>query len=276
MILGHRWQASDGQWIQWDERQLVVHSFAVAETELKQFNARLDKAETALAKLAAKPVAQACAVEQKAAALLKRYRLSDCFDLQVRPCSLTLAADNPPTAPCVSSESPTTFLLHYEPCPQAIEQVKLMMGWRIYLTNASTERLSLSQALGYYRGHWSLERGFHRHKRGQLPALPIYFRNEDRIRGLMFVLSIALRLFCLVEYVVRSTLKSTDSQLAGLYDGNPKRATQRPSTELLLKAFDHITLYLLPDGSTQMTSLNPLQQRILALMNVPVSIYEIP
>ncbi|NET05359.1 MAG: hypothetical protein F6K16_11710 [Symploca sp. SIO2B6] len=36
----------------------------------------------------------------------------------------------------------------------------------------------------------------------------------DRIRGLMFVLSIALRLFYLMEYVVRSTLKSTDSNIS--------------------------------------------------------------
>lgn len=276
MVLGKRWQSPAQCWVQWEERQLVVHSFAVAQTQIEHFNQRLEKAETALAKLAAKPVLKACELEQKATTVLKRYRLTDCFELQVRPSSLTISGAKPPSAPCVNGESPPTFLLHYQQRPQAIEQLQLLMGWRIYLTNVSRERLSLPQSLGYYRGQWSLERGFHRHKRGKLPALPIYFRNEDRIRGLMFVLSIALRLFCLVEYVVRSTLKSTDTQLAGLYDGNPKRATQRPSTETLLKAFGNITLYLLPDSSTQMTPLNPLQQLILALMNVPERIYGIP
>ena len=149
------------------------------------------------------------------------------------------------------------------------------MGWRIYLTNASIEQLSLTQAIEHYRGQWQPERGFHRHKRGQLPALPIYFRNPDRIRGIMLVLSIALRLFWLLEYQVRRTLDETGSALAGLYDGNPRRTTQRPTTEALLKAFGNITLYQLPDGSEFITPLNPLQKNILKLLNVPELIYEL-
>ncbi len=273
MVLGKRWQTPNKQWVTWEERHLVVHSFDVAHTEMDAFNRRIEKADMALAKLAAKPVAKACDLEQAATALLKRHRLTDCFDIQVRPSSLTVSGTPSPSAPCISGESPPSFLLHYQQCPDAIEQAQLLMGWRIYLTNASSQRLSLPQALGYYRGQWSLEHGFHRHKRGQLPALPLYFRNDDRIRGLMFVLSIALRLFCLMEYVVRATLKSTDSKVAGLYDGNPKRTTKRPSAESLLKAFGNITLYLLPNGSTHITPLNALQRHLLALMNVPESIY---
>jgi len=273
MVLGKRWQAPDNHWITWEERQLVVHSFDVAHTELKTFNRRIEKVETALAKLAAKPTANACELEKAAMAVLKRHRLTDCFEIQVRPSSLTVSGAKASSAPCVNGEAPPSFLLHYQQSPDAIEQAQLLMGWRIYVTNAARKRLSLPQSLGYYRGQWSLENGFHRHKRGHLPALPIYFRNDDRIRGLMFVLSMALRLFCLMEYVVRSTLKATDSKVAGLYDGNPKRTTKRPSTESLLKAFDNITLYLLPDESTHITPLNALQRHLLALMNVPESIY---
>jgi len=91
----------------------------------------------------------------------------------------------------------------------------------------------------------------------------------------MLVLSIALRLFCLLEYQVRRTLDETGSALAGLYDGNPRRTTQRPTAEALLKAFGNITLYQLPDGSEAITPLNPLQKVILKLMNVPEHIYEL-
>jgi len=75
----------------------------------------------------------------------------------------------------------------------------------------------------YYRDEWLLERGFHRFKKGSLPALPIYFQNQDRITGLMFVLNIALRVFTLMAFVVRLALQQTQQSLAGLYDGNPKR-----------------------------------------------------
>jgi hypothetical protein len=38
--------------------------------------------------------------------------------------------------------------------------------------------------------------------------------------------------------------------LRGLYAGNPKRATERPTTERLLKAFDGLTLYCVRDNDT--------------------------
>ncbi|MEM7716186.1 MAG: hypothetical protein AAF349_21875 [Cyanobacteria bacterium P01_A01_bin.68] len=101
-------------------------------------------------------------------------------------------------------------------------------GWRLYVTNAPITQLSLSQAIMYYRDEWLLEQGFHRFKRGSLPALPIYFQNQYRITGLMFLLNIALRVFTLMEFVVRQALIETEESLAGLYDGNPKRKTFSP------------------------------------------------
>lgn len=148
-------------------------------------------------------------------------------------------------------------------------------GWRLYLTNAPIAHLSLPQAILYYRDEWLLEHGFHRFKRGQLPALPMYFQNQDRIVGLMFLLTLALRVFTLVEFVVRLALQTTQQSLAGLYDGNPKRATTRPSAEQLLKAFGDLTLYFLPDASIFITPLSELQRQILALMKLPQSLYQL-
>ena len=79
-----------------------------------------------------------------------------------------------------------------------------------------------------------------------------------------------------MEFVVRRQLADHKQSLAGLYDGNPKRTTGRPTAERLLAAFSGITLYVHRDGSTEITSLNPLQKRILTLMKVPESIYILP
>ncbi len=230
--------------------------------------------EAGLSKLAAKPVADRCKVEHKAKALLTRYRLSDCFEIDMRPSTLT--PRSPAAKSCTGAAKPkpaSSFLLHFEALPEQIQHKKLLMGWRIYLTNASIAQFTLTQAIEHYRGQWQPERGFHRHKRGHLPALPIYFRNPDRIRGMMLVLSIALRLFCLLEYQVRRALDETGTALAGLYDGNPRRTNTRPTAEALLKAFSNITVYRLPDSTEHITPLNPLQQTILRLMNVPEHIY---
>ncbi len=143
----------------------------------------------------------------------------------------------------------------------------------------------LSKLLTRTREQWQPERGFHRFKRGLLPALPIYFQDEERIRGLMFLLTIALRalaepialtLFTLMEFVVRRQLAVTKQSLPGLYSGNPQRTTFRPTAEQLLAAFGDLNLYLYPDGSTEISSLNSLQRQILLLMKIPESIYLVP
>lgn len=271
MDLGKQWlDESSGTWGRWMERHLVVQSYALAERQLVGIQTRLKKAELALAKLAAKPYDDCCQLTNQAQAILKRYQLQSCFEL-------TISAVSKPVRPNRKQDSATDntqqFILDFQVQPQAIEAEMLLAGWRIYVTNGTLESLSLPQAMAYYREQWQPEQGFHRFKRGRLPALPIYLQNEDRIVGLMLILTIALRLFTLVEYVVRQSLLSTDQQIAGLYEGNPQRTTERPSTEQLLKAFRNITFYQLPDGSTFMTPLNALQTKILALMKVPESIY---
>ncbi len=91
------------------------------------------------------------------------------------------------------------------------------------------------------------------------------------------LLSLGLRVLTLVEHVVREALQAIGEALSGLYAGNPKRQTARPTTERLLKAFRGITLTVvhLPGQTIRhVTPLSPLQRRILALLGLPPSIYE--
>jgi hypothetical protein len=62
----------------------------------------------------------------------------------------------------------------------------------------------------------------------------------------------------------------------GLYADNPKRSTAQPTVERLLTGFKEINLVLFEArGETfaDPTILNPLQQRILRLMNFSIEIY---
>jgi hypothetical protein len=92
----------------------------------------------------------------------------------------------------------------------------------------------------------------------------------------MFLLTIALRVFTLMEFVVRRQLQDQQTALAGLYDGNPRRTTARPTAERLLAAFCGITLYFHADESWEISPLNPLQKQILQLMGMTESIYSLP
>ena len=92
----------------------------------------------------------------------------------------------------------------------------------------------------------------------------------------MFLLTIALRVFTLMEFVVRRQLAQQSQSLAGLYDGNPKRTTTRPTAERLLTAFAGITMYCHRDGTYEMSPLNLWQKEILSLMKIPEFIYTVP
>ena len=272
------YDANTEESFQWWERYLVVRSHALAQRQQKSLHQRLDKAEQALNKLAAKSHQDYCALQTQVQSILKRYRVTDYLVTEIETETITRYAG--PGRPSTKDKPPTIvstqFPLKFERQAEALAQAEQLTGWRIYITNVRIEQLSLAQAVVYYRDQWQLEHGFHRFKRGQLPALPIYLANEDRIIGLMFLLTIALRCFTLIEFQVRRQLQTQQAEISGLYAGNPKRQTQRPTAEQLLAAFSGITFYHHRDGTSEITPLNDLQRRILALMKLPETIYTLP
>ena len=279
--LGSLWfDESSQQWHRWSERWLVIRSDALARRQIKGLEKRLVRAELALARLEARPGQDAAALQQKVDEILKRYRVLDYLMVSInKKISYTKVYDRPgrpTTNRPFKRVRQTTLTLTYQRCPEAYGSFKNLAGWRLYITNATQERLSIERAVLAYREQWQPERGFHRFKRGRLPANPIYFQDAERIRGLMFLLTIALRVFTLIELVVRRQLSDQEDSLAGLYDGNPKRTTNRPTAERLLAAFGDITMYFHRDGSWEISHLNSRQQRILQLMGIPESIYAIP
>ena len=104
----------------------------------------------------------------------------------------------------------------------------------------------------------------------------MYLHRDDHATGLVRLLSIGLRALTLIDFTVQRKLAQENSTLAGLYPGNPKRTTTRPTTERLLKAFDNITLTIIEQGQQKfsyITPLSPLQQRILSLLSFSSDIY---
>jgi hypothetical protein len=90
------------------------------------------------------------------------------------------------------------------------------------------------------------------------------------------LLTIGLRVLTLFEAGVRQRLAEQGEKLAGLYAGNPKRATAHPTAEALLQAFDDIHLTVIQIGQQvhrHITPLSELQQKILTLLNLPTSLY---
>lgn len=150
----------------WVERYLVVRSNALAQRHQKGLHQRLDKAEQALRKLAAKPAKDHCVLKTKVEALLKRYRVSDLFATQIHTEQVTrYTGPGRPSAKDTSRKIiEPHFQVKFERQIDAIAEAEQLAGWRIYVTNVKPEQLSLAQAVAYYRGQWQLENGFHRFK----------------------------------------------------------------------------------------------------------------
>src|SRR5215470_13132248 len=158
----------------------------------------------------------------------------------------------------------------------ALEAAVRRLGWRVYGTNQPVESLSLAQAVLAYRNEYQVERSWGRLKGRPLSLTPMYVQRDDHATGLIRLLSIALRVLTRLEFVGRRQLAAEGTKLAGLYAGNPQRATDRPTAERLLEAFEDITLTSIK-GAQQttryVTALSPLQQRILELLGFSSVLY---
>lgn len=159
---------------------------------------------------------------------------------------------------------------------EAIDAHKKTLGWRAYVSNAPAEQLDLEQAVLTYRDEWLVEHGFHRLKGVPLSLNPLFVKNDDQVVGLTNLLSIAVRMLTLIEFIVRQRLTQNQEKLVGLIENNPKKGIDNPTTERLLKAFNRITLTLihLPDGTVRhVTPISDLQTRILELLGLSPAIY---
>jgi len=91
-------------------------------------------------------------------------------------------------------------------------------------------------------------------------------------------LSIGLRVLGLFEYNVRKRLHEMKEPLRGIFKGNPKRKTSKPTTEMMLKSFEGITLTELSVGKQKHQVLSPLteiQEKILSLAGLSFETYSI-
>lgn len=269
--------------VTWTERRLIVQSAAHAQSQRAALQERLTKAQTALTALNAKPATDQADLETRAQAILTRYRVTDYLGLSFRErveCHTRYVGRGRPgvNRPTQTLESRTwTVTSHRRPAVIALAE--RLAGWRVYVTNTPAQRLSLAGAVNCYRQEWQPEHGFHRLKGGLLAITPLFLRDDDRIRGLLVLLGIALRVLTLTEFVARRDLAATGEKLKGLYAGNPNRATNQPTAERLLKAFDHLTLYRHETETEvwyEVTALSPLQRRILQALGIPESVYASP
>jgi transposase len=273
----------DGTVVTWQERLLIIRSTALAQAQARNLDKRLSKAEAGILALTPPPgrgkrrFDDPVTLQQAVDAILTRYKVTGLLEIeaerQVSIRHVRKYRDRP-----ARTEEKVRYQVQVHRRQEAIDQAIQRLGWRVYATNAAAERLSLTTAVLAYRDQYLIERSFSRLKGTVLAMLPLYVQRDDHAIGLIRLLTIALRAMVILEFDVRCSLQEEDDTLSGLYAGNPKRSTARPTAESILKAFDDITLAIFfnPVGEIvdkSLTLLNELQTQILRLLGLSSHIY---
>jgi transposase len=157
---------------------------------------------------------------------------------------------------------------------EAIAQAKRAMGWQVYATNHLA--MTVTAVVWGDRGQYRIEDDWSRLKGRSLSLTPMSLQDEGRMQGLVLLLSLAVRLLTLLEWQVRKQLQDGGQTLKGVYPGQPGRQARRPSAELLLKVFQGISLSVvevLGAVSIHLTPLTRLQERLLALWDLPADLF---
>ncbi len=264
----------------WEERCLVVRSVRHAQAAQTALRARVMKASAQLKALnqrgrGKKRFETMAALRRAVLAIIERHEVADFIGFRLHPDveegSVRAYREQPAR---VEQVRDTTVEVKVDEA--ALEAAARRLGWRLYGTNQPVEPLSLEQAVLAYRNEYQVERSLGRLKGRPLSLTPMYVQRDDHATGLIRLLSIALRVLTLLEFVVRRALRTDGVKLARLYAGNAKRETARPTAERLLEAFQDITVTIIKTVEQtvgHVTALSLLQQRILELLGFSAGLY---
>lgn len=267
--------------VSWEERCLVVRSFNYQQTMQAGLKRRFAKAEKAFCHLTPArgrgkhQIDNEKSLKEAIARIEKKYKVAGLLEVsytqEVTERQVRAYGDRP-----ARIERKVRFQVQVERNQDAIEWALFKAGWRIYLTNAPQAQLSLVEAVLAYREQYIEENIFRRLKGKMLSITPLYLQRDDHAQGLLHLLSLAARVLALGDYTARQALAEQKEELSGVYAGNPKRSTTRPTMERLLEVFDNINLsivHLTEQSVCQVTPLTAVQERILSLLGLSATLY---
>lgn len=281
--------AGKPQTLTWTERVLVTRSLELAHTQAAHLEQRLQHAIVALETLTPAPARgkrqfrQEADLQQAIQRMMEHYRVHDLLTVEWAAETTTVTRYQGRGRPGAGRKTVTETQVRYvirkvQRNEAAITAHRHRLGWRVQVTNARPEQLSLAQAIVRYRGGWVLERDFRLVKDLPLGLSPLFVWKDDQIKGLTRLLTIALRLLTLIESQVRQGLQQEGQRLAGLYRGQARRETDRPTGQRILQAFARaqITLTRIAHGTQTawyLTPLSELHEQVLRYLRLPTTLY---
>src|SRR3954454_17080050 len=216
----------------WTERRWLVRSRAYAQAQEAALERRLARATAAVLDLPTRKQGKKqlfhAELVRMAGAIVAREGVDGLLSCAVRAV-LTTRPKRAYGGRPAREETDVSFVIEVRREETLIREKKREMGWQVYGTNGLGR--VLAQVVWAYRGQYRIEDDWSRLKGRSLGLTPLYLQDEGRIQGLVYLLSLAVRVLT-VEWGVRERLRQERSSLQGVYAGQPGRKTTRPSAEL--------------------------------------------
>lgn len=260
----------------WVERRILVYCPDYADGLIQSFTNRINEAEEKIQDLVRPKRGRRLPKTLKALniridTLLKKYKVEGCFEIQasqhIQEQRIRKYKDRQE-----QSQQHITLDLSIKRNEAVIEKRKKGLGWQVYGTNVPKKLMPTDELVRKYRDEYKIEHLFNRLINKEIGLLPIYLKRDDRIKGLIRFLSIALRVSVLIQHQVRKELAIKEEELNEIYPGNKSRSTRRPTTAMMLAVFRGISVVWMQTAEPsmlQMTSLKANQKRIIKLIDLP-------
>ena len=278
-----RVRKEDGGEVRWVEERWVLRSPSRYERAVEGLESRLEKAKDALwglnvRKRGKKRFRRREDLEERVEGVLRRYEVEGLVEVEYRKKVERRQVRRYGSRPSREVEEVEWEIGAVRVKEEAVEEEKRLLGWRVYLTNARAQGKELGggEVMEAYRSQFVVEQQFSQFKDRTLGIRPLYVQKDEHRRGLIRLFSLALRVLTLLAYEVRRRLKEKGEEIYGLYEGNPKRGTARPTARRLLRAFRGVNLAIVRVGEgvhRHLTPLSETQKHILSLLNFPETIY---
>lgn len=276
----------DGQPVEWSERRLVVRSVVLATQQSRRLDERLEPALVDINRLnerkQGKKILDAAGLNAAAASILQQRRVVGLIPLEVQTTTERVRRRRYGGRPAGTQiKQRSTIAARID--ASVVAAAKQRLGWRVYVTNQPSPSPSLAVAVAVavaikaYREQYVIEGQCGRFEGRALSPTPLFLQSDERVTGLIRLLSLALRVLILVEFVVRRQLAKTEGQIAGLYPWQASRMTAIPTAELILRAFRGISLTVIEVAGQVRAFLSPLsrlQERPLELLGWSTDLHE--
>jgi len=276
------YEKEDGTLDEWKERRVYVQSSSYAESQQNALDKKIKQTTKELEYLLVRKQGKQTPTSKKALQkaideIVNQANLKGLLEVQIKEKrhkkTINAYGNNPERV-----EKWSTFQLQIIPNEEAIVEKKKLVGWQVYATTVSKNKLSFEKIIWKYRAQNRIESKFNDLRNKVVPLLPIFLKKENRIEALVNVLMICLKVCTVLEFKIAKKLKEEEEELDNIYAGNPKQSTATPTAKKVLEQFKGISVVLIHQSKVSipiitMTDLNQNVLKIIRLLGFKSDIY---